>query len=60
MSSHNVQVTDRSKGEVMNSVMVMLSVITEVHQAVANSQANSLVKADDGMQSYVFCTSVHF
>ena len=59
MGSHNVQGTDDGKGEVMyRSIVIMLSVITEVHQAVANGQAILLIKADDWMQGYLLFAPV--
>ena len=58
MGSHNVQGADRSKGEMVNSVMVMLGVLTEIHEAVANGQAILLIKADDWMQGYLFFAPV--
>ena len=58
MGSHNVQGADRSKGEMVNSVMVMLGVLTEIHEAVANGQAILLIKADDWMQGYLLFAPV--
>ena len=55
MGSHNVQGTDDGKGEVMyRSIVIMLSVITEVHQAVANGQAILLINQMTGCSVICF------